>query len=243
MREEKDCLLEVYTTYIGALPLTISNCKWLEQTFQLLKIRYKKVDVGKEKGKIDYLKQVSGRKTLPAVLFNGLYIGGYKEFMEWNEEGAIYEALQEVGYEYLPLEISIKSEDEKLKEIEEFKVKYKEDIENLKAKQLEYENNMNRLKEKRRKQLFERNLQLLQDKNQAVVDTTNNVSIQSNSSLDETATIIEEEIPPIPEDNVDEEVLPPLTPIKEMSLPKEFNQQEELREKRKYKILFTNENL
>lgn len=65
----------VYTTYIGAVPQALSHCKWLEQMFKSLNVRYKKVDLGVHKDMVTFVRQTSGKRELPQVFINNIYIG------------------------------------------------------------------------------------------------------------------------------------------------------------------------
>lgn len=67
--------LIIYVTYIGAVRKTSSDCSRLQMILDNHGIKYTKVDLGVEPEKREQMVKKSGKKTLPQVFIDDLYIG------------------------------------------------------------------------------------------------------------------------------------------------------------------------
>jgi len=90
--------LIIYVTYIGAVRKTSSDCSRLQMILDNHGIEYTKVDLGVEPEKREQMVKKSGKKTLPQVFIDDLYIGGIDEIEDWNENEMLLDALKEAGY-------------------------------------------------------------------------------------------------------------------------------------------------
>ncbi|KAF0979089.1 hypothetical protein FDP41_002159 [Naegleria fowleri] len=184
-KDEEDIPLVVYTTYIGAVPQALSHCKWLEQMFKSLNVRYKKVDLGVHKDMVTFVRQTSGKRELPQVFINNIYIGGYEEFFDWHEDGNVYYVLKEMGYtDPIPEEFD-KSKEQIDQEAEEY-VKNNEGVfQDIKEKAKKMESDMEHLQAVRRKWLFQRKQKLYENlaESEANKQDTSKDAIETNVNV------------------------------------------------------------
>ncbi len=88
----------VYVTYITAVRKTASDCARLLQIFDGHGIKYTKIDIGSKPEMREKMVKGSGKKTLPQVFIEDMYIGGLEEIDDWNENDMLLQALKEAGY-------------------------------------------------------------------------------------------------------------------------------------------------
>jgi glutaredoxin 3 len=90
--------LIVYVTYISAVRKTQENCRALLSILDNHRIKYTKVDIGVTPERREQMIKGSGKATLPQVFVDDLFIGGFEEIEDWNENENLLQALKEAGY-------------------------------------------------------------------------------------------------------------------------------------------------